>query len=37
MLAEFKVPAKYHILEQLPCGATGKLQRLNMTKLLKIE
>lgn len=37
MLAEFKVPAKFHILEELPRGATGKLQRLNMSKLLKIE
>ncbi|MBF2066875.1 MAG: AMP-binding protein [Calothrix sp. C42_A2020_038] len=37
MLAEFKVPAKFHILEELPRGATGKLQRLNMATLLKIK
>ncbi|MBD2677141.1 MULTISPECIES: acyl--CoA ligase [Nostoc] len=36
MLANFKVPKQIHILEQLPRGATGKLQRLAMAKLLSI-
>ncbi|PPS39814.1 acyl--CoA ligase [Chroococcidiopsis sp. TS-821] len=36
LLAEFKVPRQLHILEELPRGATGKLQRLNMAKLLNI-
>ena len=36
MLADFKVPNHIHILDELPRGATGKLQRLNMAKLLKI-
>jgi acyl-CoA synthetase (AMP-forming)/AMP-acid ligase II len=35
-LAEFKVPRQFHILDELPRGATGKLQRLNMAKLLNI-
>ncbi|MBR8835954.1 MAG: AMP-binding protein [Stigonema ocellatum SAG 48.90 = DSM 106950] len=37
MLADFKVPHQIHILDELPRGATGKLQRLSMAKLLKIE
>jgi acyl-CoA synthetase (AMP-forming)/AMP-acid ligase II len=36
MLADFKIPKQVHILEQLPRGATGKLQRLAMAKLLNI-
>ncbi|MBD2778130.1 acyl--CoA ligase [Iningainema tapete] len=36
MLADFKVPHQIHILDELPRGATGKLQRLSMAKLLKI-
>ena len=36
-LAEFKVPRKIHILTELPRGATGKLQRINMAKLLNIS
>ncbi len=36
MLAKFKVPKQIHILDQLPRGATGKLQRLAMAKLLGI-
>ncbi|MBD2529348.1 AMP-binding protein [Nostoc flagelliforme FACHB-838] len=36
MLADFKVPKQVHILEQLPRGATGKLQRLVIAKLLNI-
>jgi acyl-CoA synthetase (AMP-forming)/AMP-acid ligase II len=35
-LAEFKVPKQFHMLTELPRGATGKLQRLNMAKLLNI-
>jgi oxalate---CoA ligase len=35
-LAEFKVPRVIHILEALPRGATGKLQRINMAKQLGI-
>jgi acyl-CoA synthetase (AMP-forming)/AMP-acid ligase II len=37
MLADFKVPKQIHILETLPRGATGKLQRLAMAKLLNIS
>ncbi|MEH2257825.1 acyl--CoA ligase [Nostoc sp.] len=37
MLADFKVPKQIHILDQLPRGATGKLQRLAMAKLLNIR
>jgi acyl-CoA synthetase (AMP-forming)/AMP-acid ligase II len=33
-LAEFKVPRQVHILEALPRGATGKLQRITMAKTL---
>jgi acyl-CoA synthetase (AMP-forming)/AMP-acid ligase II len=36
LLAEFKVPRKFHILEELPRGATGKLQRINMAKLMNL-
>lgn len=36
LLAEFKVPRQFHILDQLPRGATGKLQRINMAKLLNL-
>jgi acyl-CoA synthetase (AMP-forming)/AMP-acid ligase II len=36
LLAEFKVPRQFHILDELPRGATGKLQRLNLAKLLEI-
>jgi len=36
LLAEFKVPRKFHFLEELPRGATGKLQRINMAKTLGI-
>ncbi len=35
-LAEFKVPRRFHMLEALPRGATGKLQRINMAKLLDL-
>jgi acyl-CoA synthetase (AMP-forming)/AMP-acid ligase II len=33
-LADFKVPRQIHILEALPRGATGKLQRITMAKTL---
>jgi acyl-CoA synthetase (AMP-forming)/AMP-acid ligase II len=36
-LADFKVPHQLHILTELPRGATGKLQRLNMAKLLGLS
>ncbi len=35
-LAEFKVPRKFHFLQELPRGATGKLQRINMAKFLNL-
>lgn len=35
-LAEFKVPRRFHMLDALPRGATGKLQRINMAKLLDL-
>ncbi len=35
-LAEFKVPRKFHILQEMPKGATGKPQRINMAKMLNI-
>lgn len=34
LLAEFKVPRAFHMLAEIPRGATGKLQRINMAKLL---
>ncbi len=36
-LAEFKVPRRFHLMEQIPRGATGKLQRINMAKLLNLS
>jgi acyl-CoA synthetase (AMP-forming)/AMP-acid ligase II len=36
MLADFKIPDRIYILDELPRGATGKLQRLNMAKLLNL-
>jgi acyl-CoA synthetase (AMP-forming)/AMP-acid ligase II len=36
LLADFKVPRKFHILEQIPRGATGKPQRITMAKQLGI-
>lgn len=35
-LAEYKVPRKIYIVTEIPRGATGKLQRINMAKLLSI-
>ena len=35
-LADFKVPRKFHFLEALPRGATGKPQRLKIAELLGI-
>jgi len=36
-LADFKVPRKIHVLEEIPKGATGKIQRIQMAKLLGIS
>ncbi|MGQ9547862.1 MAG: acyl--CoA ligase [Roseiflexus sp.] len=35
-LADFKVPRVIHILPEIPRGATGKVQRIWMAKLLKL-
>jgi acyl-CoA synthetase (AMP-forming)/AMP-acid ligase II len=35
-LADFKVPRQIHILDALPRGATGKLQRISMARTLGI-
>jgi len=35
-LAEYKVPRRFHVLEALPRGATGKLQRITMAKALDL-
>lgn len=35
-LADFKVPRTFHFVKEIPRGATGKLQRINMAKLLNI-
>ena len=36
-LADFKVPRKFHVVDEVPKGATGKIQRINMAKLLGIS
>ena len=36
-LAKFKVPNTIKIVENIPKGATGKLQRNKMAKLLGLE
>jgi acyl-CoA synthetase (AMP-forming)/AMP-acid ligase II len=36
-LAEFKVPRRIYLLESLPRGATGKLQRITMAKTLGLD
>jgi len=36
-LAPYKVPKKILILEQIPVGATGKLQRIGLAKKLGLE
>ncbi len=36
LLAEFKVPRRFHLLGEIPRGATGKLQRIAMAKLLNL-
>ncbi|NJO04486.1 MAG: AMP-binding protein [Chloroflexaceae bacterium] len=36
-LAPFKVPRAFHMLEEIPRGATGKLQRLAMARLLNLS
>lgn len=37
LLAEFKVPKVFHVLPELPRGATGKLQRINMASVLGLS
>ena len=37
LLADFKVPRRIHVLEALPRGATGKLQRITMAKALGLD
>jgi acyl-CoA synthetase (AMP-forming)/AMP-acid ligase II len=36
-LAEFKVPRRIVILEEIPKGATGKLQRIGLAAKLGLE
>ncbi|MBD1851807.1 acyl--CoA ligase [Leptolyngbya sp. FACHB-711] len=36
-LAEFKIPRQFHLLTEIPRGATGKLQRLKMAELLNLS
>lgn len=36
-LAEFKVPRQFHILDEIPRGATGKPQRINLAKQLGLS
>ena len=36
LLAEYKVPRRFHVLVEIPRGATGKLQRIAMAKLLNL-
>ncbi len=36
-LARFKVPRKIVIVEEIPKGATGKLQRIGLHKKLGLE
>ena len=33
-IADFKIPRNIVLLEELPKGATGKIQRMNMAKIL---
>jgi len=36
LLAEYKIPRRFHVLAEIPRGATGKLQRIAMAKLLNL-
>ena len=36
-LASFKVPARIHLVAEIPTGSTGKLTRIGLAKLLGIE
>ena len=36
-LADFKIPNKIIFLEEIPKGATGKIQRIGMAKKLGLE
>ena len=35
-LVDFKVPVKFHVLNKIPRGDTGKIQRIKMANLLGI-
>src|SRR5699024_10559216 len=36
-LARFKIPVKFHLLENIPSGATGKIRRGQMADILGIS
>ena len=36
-LADFKIPKKIFFMEEIPKGATGKIQRIGMDKKLGIK
>ena len=36
-LAEFKVPRQFHILDEIPRGATGKPQRISLARALGLS
>ncbi|WP_211329291.1 acyl--CoA ligase [Ammoniphilus oxalaticus] len=36
-LADFKVPRRFHIVDEIPRGATSKIQRVNLAELLGIS
>ena len=36
-LARFKIPKKIYIVDKIPIGATGKIQRIGLAKKLGIE
>ena len=35
-LAEYKIPKRFHVVPEIPRGATGKLKRIDMAKLLQV-
>ena len=36
-LARFKIPKNIYIVDEIPVGATGKIQRIGLAKKLGIE